>query len=148
MTSDVALAKLASIAHCLHRIRTVTRNDPAAVRDIDIQDIVVLNLQRATQAAIDLAAHIIAAESWGLPSSLKEHFTILAREKVVDDELGKHLEGMVGFRNVAVHAYEAIDTDILEAIVAHHLNDIDAFCAAVRRYLTKKASAPGGHSQE
>ncbi|MCC6850563.1 MAG: DUF86 domain-containing protein [Deltaproteobacteria bacterium] len=37
MTSDVLLAKLASIGRCLHRIRTVTRDDPTSVHDVDVQ---------------------------------------------------------------------------------------------------------------
>ena len=104
--NDVALAKLATIRRCLQRIRTVTAGDPARVREFETQDIVVLNLQRAIQAAIDLAAHVIAQSAWGLPDSLKAHFTILAREGVIDVELCRHLEAMAGFRNVAVHDYE------------------------------------------
>ena len=62
--NDVALAKLATIRRCLQRIRTVTAGDPARVREFETQDIVVLNLQRAIQAALDLAAHVIAQSAW------------------------------------------------------------------------------------
>ncbi len=51
MTTDVALAKLATIERCLERIRSVTAGDPDAVDDLDTEELVVLNLQRATQAA-------------------------------------------------------------------------------------------------
>ena len=60
MTSDVALAKLATIERCLQRIATVTGGDPERVDEIDVEEIVVLNLQRAIQASIDLAAHLRA----------------------------------------------------------------------------------------
>ena len=44
-------------------------DDDAAVVTgvVDTQDIFVLNLQRAIQAAIDLAVHIVTDEDWGLP---------------------------------------------------------------------------------
>ena len=56
MTHDVALAKLAAIERCLERIRSVTGGDPASVDELDTEEIVVLNLQRAIQASIDLAS--------------------------------------------------------------------------------------------
>jgi uncharacterized protein YutE (UPF0331/DUF86 family) len=133
--NDAVLAKLATIRRCLKRVRDVTRGDPARVRDLDIQEIVVLNLQRAIQAAIDLAAHVVSQEDWGLPDSLKAHFAILRREGVIDEDLCKQLEAMVGFRNIAVHDYEALDLNVLERIVAERLPDLEAFAAAVSRLL-------------
>lgn len=136
--NDVVLAKLGTIDRCLGRIRDVTCGDPTRVREIDIQDIVVLNLQRAIQAAIDLAAHIISQQQWGLPDSLKAHFAILQRENVIDPALERRLEAMVGFRNIAVHDYEIIDVAVLERIVAERLPDLEAFTAAVASSLGSK----------
>jgi len=133
--NDPQLAKLATIRRCIGRIREATGGDAERVIDIDVQDIVVLNLQRAIQAAIDLAAHVIAQRDWGLPDSLKAHFTILQRQKLVDPTLCKQLESMVGFRNIAVHDYEAIDVNILKRIVAERLPDLESFATAVTRFL-------------
>ena len=133
MTSDVALAKLATIERCLERIRTVTGGDPNAVDDLDAEEIVVLNLQRAIQAAIDLTAHLISGRAWGLPESLKDHFRILADQKVVDPALAARLQAMVGFRNIAVHDYERLDRNILKAILRDRLGDLEAFARAFKR---------------
>jgi hypothetical protein len=46
---DVVLAKSAAIQKCLKRIIEVTGLDPGQLDDQDIQDIFVLNLQRAIQ---------------------------------------------------------------------------------------------------
>jgi uncharacterized protein YutE (UPF0331/DUF86 family) len=137
--NDAMLAKLATVRRCLKRVRDVTRGDPSRVRDLDVQEIVVLNLQRAIQAAIDLAAHVISRQDWGLPDSLKAHFTILRREGVIDEELCKHLEAMVGFRNIAVHDYEVLDVNVLERILAERLPDLEAFAAAVPRFLDESS---------
>ena len=132
MSPDVSLAKLATIERCLVRIRAKTGGDPAAVADLDVQEIVTLNLQRAAQACIDLAAQLIAANGWGLPDTLAGHFRVLREQGVIDGELEGRLKAMVGFRNVAVHDYEALDPAILERVVAEHLDDFAHFADAVR----------------
>ena len=135
MTADVALGKLASIERCLGRIRSVTAGDPNAVDDLDTEEIVVLNLQRAIQATIDLAAHLISGRPWGLPDSLKAHFQILADHGVVVPDLSRRLQAMVGFRNIAVHDYDRIDRDILKSIVRERLGDLEDFARAVKSFL-------------
>lgn len=133
MTSDVLLAKLGSIRRCIERIRSVTHGEPASVHQIDVQEIVVLNLQRAVQSALDLAAHVISGRDWGLPDSLKQHFTVLEQQGVLDAGLAGRLRAMTGFRNIAVHNYQTLDAAILERIVADHLGDLEEFAAAVTR---------------
>ena len=118
---DILLAKIASIQKCLHRIRKVTSGAPETLNDPDIEDIFVLNLQRAVQAAIDLAAHLVADEKIGLPASLKENFTLLESRQIIDAQLSKHLQSMVGFRNIAVHDYQQLDLAILKSILEHRL---------------------------
>src|SRR5262249_25154937 len=110
----------------------VTRDGPASVRDLDVQEIVILNLQRAVQSSIDLAAHFIASKDWGIPDSLKQHFAILEQHNVIDSDLSTRLRAMIGFRNVAIHEYQSIDIAILENIVARRLSDLEAFADAIR----------------
>jgi uncharacterized protein YutE (UPF0331/DUF86 family) len=105
------------------------------VDDLDVEDVVVLNLQRAIQAAIHLAAHVIAGRGWGLPDSLKAHFAMLARHDVIDNELSARLQAMAGFRNIAVHDYERIDRDVLKAILRTRLGDIEGFGRAIKAFL-------------
>jgi uncharacterized protein YutE (UPF0331/DUF86 family) len=135
MTADVALGKLATIERCLGRIRAVTQGDPARVEDLDVEEIVVLNLQRAIQATIGLSSHLILGRGWGLPDSLKAHFQILADQKVVSPELATHLRAMVGFRNIAVHDYDRLDREILKGILRDRLGELEAFARAVKAFL-------------
>ncbi len=37
----------------------------------------------------------------------------------------------MGFRNVAVHAHQAVDASIVEAIATHHVHDLRRFAAAM-----------------
>ncbi len=133
MTDDVLLAKLANIQHALQRIRNVTGGDPDAIDDIDVQDIVVLNLQRAIQAAIDLASWYISRNRLGLPETLKAHFALLQNNGVIDPALGRNLEAMVGFRNIAVHEYQQLDPDIIKNILRNHLTDLETFAEQIKK---------------
>ncbi len=124
---DILLAKIASIRKSLDRIRKVTGGASESLNDQDVQDIFVLNLQRAVQAAIDLAAHLVADEKIGLPANLKENFTLLESRQIIDAPLSKRLQAMVGFRNIAVHDYQQLNLTILKSILQHRLGDLDAF---------------------
>lgn len=124
---DIVIEKVGNIQRCLKRIADVTEMSPDHLDDINIQDVFVLNLQRSVQACIDLAAHIIAFEGLGLPSSLKEHFDLLIREGIISKDLGEKMIAMVGFRNIAVHEYQNIDKNILKGILQNNLKDIEHF---------------------
>ncbi len=94
----------------------------------------MLNLQRAIQSTIDLAAHVIADEGYGLPSELGENFSILENKKIIKKDLAGRLKNMVGFRNIAVHDYAAIDPEILKAILKKDLKDIEEFYTVLLRH--------------
>lgn len=134
---DVILAKVATIQRCLARIGEVTGFDPDSLDNIDKQDIFVLNLQRAVQAIIDLAAHVAAAKNLGIPETAAENFTLLQRAGIIDGQLAGKMKKMTGFRNIAVHDYEALDIDILKSILVHRLQDLEEFYDAAIGYLEK-----------
>jgi uncharacterized protein YutE (UPF0331/DUF86 family) len=48
---------------------------------------------------------------------MAEGFTLLERAGVIDARLSAALQGMVGFRNVAVHQYEQMDLSVLRWVV-------------------------------
>ena len=125
--TDVVIAKVASIQRCLGRIRDVTDLDPASLENIDIQDIFILNLQRAIQACLDLAAHVVASEGLGVPETLRENFVLLKNKNLLPLETATKMERMTGFRNIAIHDYQTLNPDILKSILCHNLKDIEDF---------------------
>lgn len=137
---DVVLAKVAAIQRCLKRIKETTRLDPNSIDDIDKQDIFILNLQRAVQAAIDLATHIVASEGLGLPDTIKDNFKFLKNAGIINEELTLRMESMVGFRNIAIHDYQTIDRDILKSILSNNLKDIEDFYTTVLLHFKVAAS--------
>jgi len=128
---DIVIAKVATIQKCLERIRDVTALDPASLDDIDRQDIYVLNLQRAIQASIDLASHIVASQGLGLPETVRENFTLLRDKGLIDPLTASRMEKMTGFRNIAIHNYQALNLEILKSILTKNLKDLEDFYTAV-----------------
>ena len=63
----------------------------------------------------------------GIPKA----FELLAQEGVLETELAQRLKKSVGFRNLAVHNYEAINWAIVHAVATRHLVDFEAFAKAV-----------------
>jgi len=133
---DVIYQKVENIRRCLRRIKEVTGLQPETLEDINIEDIFVLNLQRAIQSAIDLAIHIIATQNWEMPRTMRESFDVLRKNKVIPPELSEQLKKMVGFRNIAIHDYTIIDKEILKNILQHRLKDLETFYQVVLEKLS------------
>ena len=132
MVDDVLLNKSATIERCLKRIREEYDDDDANLYDnITRQDAIVLNLQRACQAAIDLATHLVRIHNLGVPQVSRDAFTLLVDAGLLADALGDQLKRMVGFRNIAMHDYQHLNLDVLKAIITKHLDDLTQFTGIV-----------------
>jgi uncharacterized protein YutE (UPF0331/DUF86 family) len=62
-----------------------------------------------------------------VPQESRDAFELLATAGSLERELGERLKSMVGFRNVAVHDYQALNLDIVREIVRHRLGDLARF---------------------
>jgi uncharacterized protein YutE (UPF0331/DUF86 family) len=134
MVDDVVLNKAATIERCVKRVRDLYADDDANLfEDITRQDAIVLNLQRACEAAIDLAMHLVRRQRLGVPQESREAFSLLAEAEVLDPRLAAALARMVGFRNVAVHEYQALQLPIVRSIIRERLADLLEFAAVALR---------------
>lgn len=125
---DVAANKVAIIERCLARVREdYTGHESELATNFTRQDAIVLNLQRACEAAIDLAMHRVRQRRLGLPQESRDAFTLLNRAGLIDDRLTERMSAMVGFRNIAVHQYQELNVEILRAIIETRLEDFTAF---------------------
>ena len=129
MDQEVVEQKLESLRRCLLRIETKCPADAETlVADFDLQDIVSLNLTRAVQLCVDIGAHLISGMDVVPPDTMGQTFDILAQSKLLPSALALNLKKAVGFRNIAVHNYEAINWYIVHSIVKDHLADYFISC--------------------
>jgi uncharacterized protein YutE (UPF0331/DUF86 family) len=94
-----------------------------------------VNLQRAVQLCVDIAAHIIADKEVAAPSSMAQAFDVLQTLDILSPDLTSKMKKAVGFRNIAVHAYQAIDWQIVFDICYKKLDDFRAFAQSVASIL-------------
>jgi uncharacterized protein YutE (UPF0331/DUF86 family) len=128
--------KLALIETCVGELRTLVRLE--AVRD-DVRELrfAAYTLHIAIQAALDVAAHIVADNRLGEAQNNREFFELLARYEWISHELTDSLREMVGFRNIIVHGYERLNAAIVEKILRNHLDDLLQFVSAIRTRLSR-----------
>lgn len=131
--NDVVLNKIAIIERCLKRISEVYESDSDNLKDFTKQDSIILNIQRACEASIDLAMYIVSDRKLGVPKVSRDAFLLLQDSDLIDETLTKSLINMVGFRNIAVHDYQTLNLEILEAIVEKHIDDFKVFTRVVIR---------------
>ncbi|WP_126446663.1 type VII toxin-antitoxin system HepT family RNase toxin [Sulfuricystis multivorans] len=131
---EVLLGKAGIIERCLKRIDEEYRgHEEELATNFTRQDSILLNLQRACEASIDAAMHLVRRHRLGIPTDSRHAFGLLVQASLLESDLGKHLESMVGFRNIAVHSYRELDIDIVRNILHDRIDDLKRFAA----YLVK-----------
>lgn len=127
MHDDIIVNKIEIIRRCIKRIKEEYNGDKTRLKNFTIQDSIILNLQRACEAAIDLGMHIIAVKKLGVPQASRDAFIILKEQEIIDEENCKMMTAMIGFRNIAVHDYQKLNLAILEKIIENHLGDFEKY---------------------
>jgi uncharacterized protein YutE (UPF0331/DUF86 family) len=102
-------------------------------KDLDCQDIVIYNLQKAIQSCIDIAAHIISDEDLGLPSSTNEMFYLLEESGYLDRDLTEKMVKATGFRNLTAHEYEKLDLEQVFKVAQKDVLDLHAYIKVILR---------------
>lgn len=130
---DVVINKLATIERCLSRIKEVYQQaGDDFLSDYTRQDSIILNLQRACEAAIDLANYITKLKSLGIPQSSRNSFELLQKAGLLPLEISDNLKKMVGLRNIAVHDYQELNLEIVKYVVENHLVDFQRFGKVIK----------------
>ena len=135
MPDDVLINKAATIERCVARAQEEYSADPESfATNFTRQDAAILNIHRACEAALDMGQHIIRRERLGVTQSARDTFTLLQQGSWISEPVAEQMKRMVGFRNVAVHDYQALQLPITTNILTQHLND---FLAYSRQMLKK-----------
>ena len=139
---DVILSKGAIIERCIRRIHEEYRADPLFA-SFTHMDAMILNIERACQAAIDSAMHVIAGQRLGVPKSSADAFSLLQRAGILPKDIAQRLKALTGFWNIAVHQYQEIDKEILHHIAKDGWKDLVAFCTHLGLKIDPDASGGG-----
>ncbi|WP_459928316.1 type VII toxin-antitoxin system HepT family RNase toxin [Desulfosporosinus burensis] len=127
MVDDVVFNKVAIIERCIRRIQEEYKGNFLNLENYTKQDSIILNIQRSCEASIDLAMHLVASKGLGIPQSSRDAFDFLQEAGIIDEHLAQKLKAMVGFRNIAVHNYQAVNLEIIQGIIEKNLADLLKF---------------------
>ena len=128
MDKIVIHKKLDSLNRCINRIEEKCPATAIELKtNIDLQDVIVLNLSRAVQLCVDIAAHTLASSNQPAPNTMSEAFQRLAEMQIINNYLAEQLKKSVGFRNLAVNNYHDLNWDIVSAVATKHLEDFKEF---------------------
>jgi len=125
---DILLNKAQIIALCLNRIDEEYQSNPDnLLQNQTKQDAIVLNLQRACEAAIDMGTRVIRMKQLGIPQSSRDVFALLEKAGILTNDISLRMQKMVGFRNIAIHDYQALSIEIVQSILDNRLVDFKEF---------------------
>ena len=129
---ELIVAKAATVRKHLKRIE-IKRGDSLETftNDIDRQDIVFFNFQMAIQNCVDIAAHIVGEEGFGVPGSTNELFYLLQENGFLQSEIAEKMARAVGFRNLMVHEYAKIDIEQVYTFAHEHLRDLNDYLVEI-----------------
>lgn len=132
MPDPVILQKIDSLNRCIARIEQKRPESLSILqKDIDLQDIIAINLERAVQQCVDIALNILSYRELPVPSTMSEAFDELLQIGIINDDACMNMKNAVGFRNAIVHAYRKIDWSIVWDIISNRLADFKVFAYQV-----------------
>jgi len=126
---EILINKKTSIERCIKRIQEDFQED--FLTNYTRQDSVILNIERACQAALDMGNRMLKIKNLGLPQSNRDTFVKLEKSKIISIELSKKMQAMAGFRNLAVHDYSSVNIEVVANIVRNNLQDIVDFSETI-----------------
>jgi uncharacterized protein YutE (UPF0331/DUF86 family) len=127
---DVSYNKAAIIERSLRRVKEEYSFDPE-LKNFTHIDALILNLERACQAAIDLAMHLTAVHHLGMPQNSGDSFRLLFRSGMITESTAKAMASMTGFRNIAVHEYQTLDMSVVHYISNEGYKSLIEFCSEI-----------------
>ena len=133
---EIIIAKASSVKRHLERVKKKVNVDlQTFLGDLDCQEIILFNLQMAVQNCIDIAAHIISEEGFGVPGSNNEMFYLLEENQYLSQEITEKMVKAVGFRNLIVHEYTKIEINQVYETARNDIKDIYHYLKEVFRKL-------------
>jgi len=130
------LRKLAELEEYLGQVKeyasiTVDRYS----KDWKAQRVVERTLQMMIETCADVAGHIISDKGYRVPSTYADTFRVLYENGILNKDLFETMEKMAKFRNIIVHHYDKVDTEIVAGILKKDLNDFLTYKDAIIKIL-------------
>jgi uncharacterized protein YutE (UPF0331/DUF86 family) len=129
---DVLINKITSIRRCVSRAREEYEFDKESFKEnFTRQDSAILNVNRACEQAIDLANHIVKLRKLGVPNEARDSFNLLVKAGIIEEKLAQQMSKMIGFRNISIHEYDKINSDVVVEVIKNKLDELLFFADVI-----------------
>jgi uncharacterized protein YutE (UPF0331/DUF86 family) len=133
------LRKLAELEEYLKQVKEYAKMTVGQYsKDWKAQRIVERTLQMMIEICADIAGHIISDKGYRVPTTYADTFRVLCENNILSKELSEGMEKMAKFRNVIVHHYDKVDTEIVIGILRNDLKDFVAFKDAILKAIKEQ----------
>lgn len=133
---DLILIKAGRLEKYLERVQVKSDTElDIFLTELERQEITIFNLLQAIQICIDIAAHIVSEEGYGVPGSTSEMFYLLEDNGIIAKALTEKMVQAIGFRNRIAHEYEKIDLEKVFQTARENTQDLVAFIQAILKKL-------------
>ena len=129
--------KLQKISEYIKRIEGMDFSENQFLENVDYQDLLTFRLQQVVEIAIDIATHIISTLELEKPETARSSFEVLAKYKIIRDDMSKKMMLAVSFRNIVVHKYEDFDFNQVFLDYKIDIDNLKVFIGEVIKYLGK-----------
>ena len=126
------LRKLTELEEYLGQVREYTSiTIDRYSKDWKAQRVVERTLQMMIEICADIAGHIISDKGYRVPATYADTFRVLYENGILNKDLFETMEKMAKFRNIIVHHYDKVDTEIVIGILKKDLKDFSAYKDAI-----------------
>ena len=105
--------------------------------DVRARRFVERTLHITIEGCIDAAQHIISDGEMREPTSYRDTFAVLTENNILSPEDLSRFENIASFRNLLVHYYEKVDSEVVYEIFRNNLSDFDLFVDRIISFLGK-----------
>ena len=135
---DVIMAKLSKLKQYLNYLRELRRSSfEDFMGDFKITGAVERYLQVSIECMIDVGNEVISSLQLQRPERYRDIPYILARSGVISERFADTMASMIGFRNLLVHDYAAINLKLVYEFLQTKLTDFEEFIRQIVEWLER-----------
>lgn len=95
------------------------------------QDAVIMNIQRATWAAVKMAQHVVRKKNLGISKTVHDVFLLLMNANIISKNVVERFLILTDFRKIIGDDYLSVDVPLIQSIIENDLNTFLEFNKAV-----------------
>lgn len=139
LTFNKVIAKLERLDKYVRYLSEIQKvNKKSFLADYHFHGLAERYFQLAIEVLLDIGKLIVIGENLRKPEDNQDIFTVLHEQGIISENLTDRVIGIANFRNILVHDYEKIDSEIVYQKLQRNLLDFQEFKQEILQYLERQ----------